>query len=126
MRVENDGHHILHSKRSWSMYAESLQMRENHTLIPKIDRDTHEALHRACPPVPLLGYHALQRTIRLWTPDEDTLKSVDNLMFAIEEASWHPKSHPIESALAELAIQAIDLQKPFIREGLGLHIRSAA
>lgn len=118
MRVENDAHHLIHSKRDWSTRPETLIIREHPSLIPRIDRDTHEALHRACPPVPLLGYHALLRTIRLWTPHEDTIRSMDNLMFAIEEASWHPKSHPIESALAELAIQAIDLQKPFVRSGL--------
>lgn len=125
MRPENDAHHILHTAREWRLRPEGIALREHPSLIPRISRDSHEALHRACPPVPLLGYHALRRIVSLWTPDIDTMKSMDNLLFAIEEASWDPRSHPLESKLAELVMQGVDVQRPFIREGL-IERRAAA
>jgi hypothetical protein len=36
-------------------------------------------------------------------------------MGAIEVAATSPKSHPIETKLALLAVEAIDLQRPYIR-----------
>jgi hypothetical protein len=42
---------------------------------------------------------------------------MDNLMLAIEHSAG-PKTHQIERDLAELAVWAISLQKPFVEEGL--------
>lgn len=113
-----DGHHILHNRQEWSLRPEAQYIREHPSLIPRIPREVHEELHKACPPVPLLGFYALKRTVKMWTPDNFTLASIDNLQFAIEDAAKHEKSHEIESQLAYLAIEALELQKPFIREGL--------
>jgi hypothetical protein len=41
---------------------------------------------------------------------------MDNLMLAIEKAGNHPRAHIVEKKLAELAVWAIDLQRPFIAE----------
>lgn len=113
-----DKHHILHSRQEWRLRSESRQLREHPSLVPTIDRELHNEIHRECPPVPLLGYHALRSTLELWTPRRDTLQSIDNLLFAISETNRHPRAHPIERELGMLAMEAIELQKPFIRSGV--------
>lgn len=101
------------------MYPESRQIRETHSLIPKIPREIHREIHRECSEVPSLSYYVLSRTVALFEPDgTNTLVDAEKLMSSIEGASRHYKTKPIERELAYLAIEAIDSQLPFIREGL--------
>ena len=116
-----DGHHILHHKQVWSLRPQARQLRETPSLIPRIDRDTHEAIHASCPPIPLLGYQALSRTLSRFDPTQDTLQTMGRLQSAIEYSVRHPKAHPIEKELAQLAIMAIDLQKPYLRGNYESH-----
>lgn len=113
-----DRHHILFPNREWSLRREGLYLREQETLKPVIDRDVHNELHRNCPPVPLLGYHALRRTMKLWEPGETPLRSLANLTEAIDASTRTPRAHRLERELAYLTIQALDLQAPYISEGL--------
>lgn len=109
-----DHHHLLNPAREWSLRPDARKLRESQGLIPLIDRELHDEIHRHCPPVPLLGFYALQLTLREFQPHPNTLISIDNLMFAIEASGRHPKAHPIESSLSMLVIQAIDLQRAFL------------
>jgi len=109
-----DGHHIIHNRMEWSLRPEAKLIRDTPSLIVRMDRSDHDEIHRYCPPVPLLGYHALIRTLQTFEQGETPLKTMDNLMYSIEIASKHPKAHEIEKQLANLAIWAIDLQRPFI------------
>lgn len=109
-----DGHHILHNKQEWTLRPDAKKLRETPTLVPRLDRVTHNEIHRYAPAVPLLGYHALQRTLSFFEEGDTTIQSVENLMRAIEHAANHPKAHIIEKHVAELAIWAIDLQRPFL------------
>lgn len=111
-----DSHHVLHNKQEWSLRPDAKALREHPSLLVRLDRSEHNEIHRECPAVPLLGYHALQRTLSFYEPGHNTIQSVDNLMKAMEHAANHPKAHIIEKHLAELAIWSIDLQKPFIAE----------
>ena len=113
-----DRHHILHNRQEWSLRDEALKLRETPSIVPRISREDHNTIHSNCPAVPLLGFNALQRVLKIWEPDVDTLKSVDGLMSAIEQAGRHEKAHPIETELAQLAVNAIDLQRPFLRQAL--------
>lgn len=113
-----DGHHILHNRQEWSLRPEASALRETPSLIPRIDREVHNEIHRVCPAVPLLGYHALLRTRSNFEPTGSTMKDIDNLQYAIEDAIQHPRSHPIERGLGDLALWAIDLQKPILKEEL--------
>lgn len=88
------------------------------SLIPTIDREVHEELHRECPPVPLLGAHALRGVLNRFTPTNDVLRDMDGLMSAIEQSTRDYRFHPIERELAGLAIEAIDLQRPYIIDGI--------
>lgn len=113
-----DRHHIVYTKAEQSVHKESLYIREHPSLIPVIDRRDHNDIHRECSSVPLLGHEALVQTLKFWTPDTDTLQSMDNLCLAIDKASKHPRSKPLESDLALLAILAIEQQRPFIASAL--------
>ena len=112
-------HHIMHEAASHNSRAESRYLRNQPTLIPRIDRLAHNEIHDVCPAVPLLGSYALQSVVRTFEPGRDTFESVSNLLSSIELASRHPKSHRIETELAQLSIQAIEMQMPFIKDALG-------
>lgn len=50
--------------------------------------------------------------------DSQRIEGIDNFRFAVEQAMRHPRSHDLEQQTAMLAIEAVTLQLPFIREGL--------
>ena len=83
-----------------------------------MEREVHEELHKNTPGVPLLGYRALQLVNREFIPSDTVLRSIDNLMKAFEIASRHPRAHPIDRDLAMLAVEAVELQRSYVRRGL--------
>lgn len=111
----SDKHHILHNKVEWSARPQSKKLRESPPLVPLIDRDVHNELHRIAPAVPLLGYYALNRVAALYEPQPTTIGSIDNLLASILEASKHRKAHQVERGIADLAIQAIEIQRAILR-----------
>lgn len=112
-----DSHHILFPRQEWELRPDAKNIRRSPLLIPRMNREVHNELHQNCPPVPLLGYYALQRILRDFHPQVTTLTTMDNLMEMIETSNG-PRTHAIERHMAELAVWAIDLQRPFIAEGM--------
>lgn len=108
-------HHLLFERWGWSAREEAQYLRTTPTLIPRIDREVHNALHEACPPVPLLGAYTLRTVASLFEPKQTTLGSIDSLSVAIKEASKNKNAHYIERELCELAVRALRLQIPFLR-----------
>lgn len=113
-----DKHHIMHFRQEWTLRPEARVIREHPSLVPLIDREVHEDLHANCPSVPALGYQTLIRVAKNWYPQRDTVASMNDLQYAIGKASEHPLIHPLERQLAQLAVEAIGLQRPYIEEGL--------
>ena len=113
-----DRHHVLFNRQEWGLREQSLYLRNQPLLIPTIDRDAHTELHRDCPAVPPLGYHALKRVVKLWEPGNTPLRAMANLSHAIEASTRNPFAHRIEKELAHLAAEAIDLQRPYIMDGM--------
>lgn len=120
MNSRPDRHHINYPRQEHSLRPQSLYIRESPSLIPLMERDAHTALHAECPAVPVLGYHALARIVRDFDPSDDVFRSIDSLMTAIETSAAHPKAHELERKLAEIAVQSLELQRPFIRAGIVL------
>ena len=118
--MERDNHHILHYRREWDVRPEGQKIRATPSLIPRMERSVHNELHRECPPVPALGYHALQRVAHDFIPKGDTREDIDRLILSIERAGNHPKTHAIERDMGQLTIQAIEMQKPFLEFGMVL------
>lgn len=115
MRPRQDKHHILHNRIEWSARPESLALRESPPLVPLIDRDVHDEIHRIAPAVPALGIYALKMINRLYVPEPSTIKSIDNLLMAIDTAANHRRAHRIERIMADCAIDAIEIQRAILR-----------
>ena len=115
---EFDAHHILFNRVEWSQRPSALALRLTPDLIPRLDRGVHNALHRACPAVPLIGHVALERVASSFRGGSDIFSSIDRLMLSIEQAGKRPKVHDIDAELCRLAAYSISLQIPFIQDGL--------
>jgi hypothetical protein len=87
-------------------------------LVAYMGATEHRALHRDLPAVPVLDIFSIQRLLRVYEPTPDTMQNMDNYMRSIEQVMMSPKSHSIERQVASLAIHAVDLQRPYVREGL--------
>lgn len=111
-----DRDHIFWTESHWTSTKEANTLRTMGSLIIRLDRTTHEAKHRDTPPIPLLGYHTLKRVLATYEPGGSPLKSVDNVMSAIERAASVPQAHDIERAQASLAVWALELGKPYWAE----------
>ena len=94
---------------------QAAQLRERPELIPTIDRSVHNELHRIAPPVPLLGYYALTRVLALYEPQPNTIQSLDSLITSVDKAGNHRKAHRIERGIADLAIEALEIQRAILR-----------
>lgn len=114
MVKKNNNHHILFSRRQWEAEPLGKRLREDGSLIFNMDMGTHQELHAHVPQVPLLGHHALLGTFNRYNPTYNPTKDIDGLCIAIERSSRHPRAHRLERHLAGLAIEAIQLQKPYI------------
>lgn len=113
-----DRDHLLSTARQWNGEPLGRRLRQNPSLIFDVDREIHELKHRECPPVPLLGHHALLGTLNRYNATYDPTKDIDGLCLAIDRATKGDRFHQIERDLAGLAIEAIQVQKPYIYEGI--------
>lgn len=114
-----DRHHLIHTRSDWTSNKTAKRLRDTPELVPRIDRQLHNEIHRQAPAVPLLGYHALYRVSRDFETAETSWESLENLMRVIEQASRSPKSHRIESQLALLAVESLDIQRVILKsEGI--------
>lgn len=113
-----DKHHVLFNKREWESRPQYKELRQNSGLIVPIDRDVHNELHRSVSQVPVLGYYGILAVQREFYRGRTHIDTVDNLLFALEKASNHDRLSDLDRSIASVALQAVDLQRPFILDGL--------
>ena len=95
------------------------EVRENNWLKVPMDSFTHNALHKAISFVPPPDRHTMQRVRKEFMPvRNDYIATAYDLIDTIDLASKHPKTQPLERAIAELTMKAIEMQIPFIQAGL--------
>lgn len=116
--MNEDVHHILFTRRHYDMYSEGSRLRETPSLKVTMPRELHNEIHRNTPSNGILGRYMLLGTVKNFEPSRDTLETVDNLCFAIQEAGKSPKMHSIDRQLGALTIEAVRLQLPYLREVL--------
>lgn len=116
MERANSRHHLLFPAAEWSLRPEGLKLRGTPSLIPKLTRPDHDYMHEVVPIIPALGHNTLRAVSRLWTPERDTYRDIDGLCRAIGKAAMHERSHYLESSLAELTIEALELEKTVLKE----------
>ena len=117
-RIYTNKHHILHHRKLHEANPDSKLLRNALGMIAVMEVFAHRELHEACPGVPPLDLWTAQRTRANFRPAQDPLKAIDNYLLAVQTAIKSPKNHPIERELAELNMLAVELQIPFIKEGL--------
>lgn len=114
-----DRHHVLFPRQEWTLRPEAKTLRNTASLIPAIDREVHNEIHRQVPFVPVMGYYALRRVMSDFYPQRTTLATLDELLFSMEEASGNPKSHPIETAQIKLSMLALEAERDILRQVIG-------
>lgn len=112
-------HHILFSKRLWRAQDPTRDLRENQWLKPPLYDDEHSALHLVISSVPVPDWNMGDLILNRFEPVRgDYFKTVDKLLASIEGVAHNPRSDAVQRQLGELMVMAIDLQRPFVREGL--------
>lgn len=115
----SDRHHIGFERTMWYANKPAKKIRQTPEMIARLERPVHVAIHENCPIVPILGHHGMLRVVKHWeVADGDVLGTVDNLMFAVEKAIKHPRTHELERNLGGLMVQALEMQKPFLRDNI--------
>lgn len=110
-------HHILFTKRTWRSQGDTSALRSNPSLIVPMYDNPHAALHREVFTVPLLDHRTANIVNRDYRPAGNYIASMNRLMSVIDEVGRDPRCGQIERDLGQLAIQAIEIQIPFIKEG---------
>lgn len=118
MGERRDRHHILFPRRLYESGDTSRRLRNTNSLIPKIDRELHEEIHREVAIVPILAHHALARTVRMFYPSGNTLEDISRLQIAMEDSVDHIKATKTEKTLAELACYELAVQRHMLRGNL--------
>ena len=118
-RQVGEYHHFLHHRVNYEKNADLHWLRTRAVgMMALMHLQPHDDLHDNCPGVPPLDIFTAQIVRRIYVPDPNPLIGIENFMTAVELASSRAKTHEVERSLAELVIHAVDLQRPFIRQGL--------
>lgn len=119
-------HHILYTDATYSSQEATRKLRNNQWLKPPIDDESHAALHKAIPTVPLLDHITARYVEADFEPiPGNYFKTVDSLLFAMEAAKHHFHANAVQKQLTALTMMAVDLQRVYIEEGL-YHERRAS
>lgn len=114
---ERDCHHLAHDRISWSARSQGLDIRNNSSMIARrMPRAEHELLHFMTAPVPVPGFHTLKYVAERLPSGLDVISGIDTYSSLVEESSRHPKAKYVERRLAELSIEAMRGQIPYLRE----------
>ena len=108
-----DRDHAFWTESHWTSTKEASALRSMGSLVIRLDRYTHEQKHKSTPPIPLLGFHTLRRTLATYEPGRTPIQSIENVQRSIENASAAPRMHEIERQQAALAVWALELGKPY-------------
>lgn len=114
-------HHVNFPRTIHNSQPQLSQIRNHQGLIVPMELDMHEALHAEVAIVPPMSYHMAQRAFRGFMDygfGINYLNNIGNLQKGIEEAMEHPKASDLEISIGRLTLAALDMQKPFIRDGL--------
>lgn len=118
MAIHVKKHHILYTRSVHEANPYTKKLRETPGHIPPLVDDVEGDLHKAIAMVPPLDQYTAQHTLRILQPHRTYLGSINNLLYAIEEAANHSRATELQRDMAELTMRAISMQVPYIREGL--------
>lgn len=109
-------HAVLFPAREWWASTPARLLQEHPHLKTPIDPATHAALHEEVSKVPVPDSHTLERVVFLrGTIEDDIVASVRGLMRRLDESSRTAARR--DRDLAELAIECLRAQVPFLEYG---------
>ena len=116
-------HHVLFHNKAWNSNPDAARLRNNHGILIPMYVGPHDELHNVVHYVPLLdSYHAYEvdkqfdRSIQ-----SDPLGNIQRLLEAMRyvlDTDQYVRNNDISRGVGELAILAVQIQIPFIEDGL--------
>lgn len=114
-------HHTQFTQRTMEAVPALKCLRNNHWNKPPLEDQPHIQLHRDIATVPLLDQYTAQRVHSMFVPVEgDYIGTLYSLVRTIDEALKHHRVTELERGVGQLTMQALEMQVPYIREGLYL------
>lgn len=118
-KVNYSFHHGLFTKSAYESQGSTKMLRNNPWLIMPLDEQTHRELHVDIPALPLLSPNTAQSVLKEFRPVKGNyVATIFALMEAVGDANRHPRATPIEKEIGGLLINGLELQLPFIQDGL--------
>lgn len=115
-------HHLLFERRLWVAHEPNKRLRSMPGLIiPSriVGHETHDQIHREIAGIPVPHYKMGQTILSLYRDNpDDHFRSIDNLCFAVEEATKHPRAKYMETDLGQIIIATLEKQKELLYAGL--------
>lgn len=114
-------HHTQYTRKTMEAVPPLKCLRNNHWNKPPLEDAPHIALHKEIATVPLLDQYTAQAVHREFYPVEgDYIGTLYSLVRTIDQALKHPKVSDLQREVGHLTMMALELQVPFIREGLAV------
>ena len=114
-----ENHHVLWPSRLHRAQKPSKILRENQWLKPPMHEDIHESLHRHIAMVAVPSYFMAMKINQNFEPVEGNyIRTVDRLLFAIDDMKNDYRINSIERHIAEVMLIGVDSQIMYIKEGL--------
>lgn len=108
-------HHTLFTRATWDSQESTRLLRRLPQLIIPMHDEEHKALHDSIVTVPLLDHRTARNVYNEFQPVQgNIIGSLNILMRVIHEES----RGRVERELGAVVIHALELQIPFIREGI--------
>lgn len=112
-------HHTLFNRSAWNSHEATKSLRGNRWLIPPLEADAERAIHEniACVPLPdpVTGIHIRNN---FQAVEGNFVASMYEFVSTVERVLKHPKSSTLQRTLGALTAQAVELQIPYVKEGL--------
>lgn len=111
-------HHACFERAVWESRKDLKLIRTMNAMMFRLYVEPHGELHNALASVPVPDRFMAGRILRNFESGSGALQNIDNFCFAVEEARTHHKTQAIERGVGLLIIDAMEIQKPFILDGL--------
>lgn len=112
-------HHTLFNRAAWESHEATKSLRNNRWLIPPLECQVERQIHADIAVVPLLDPVTAIHVRQDFQPVEGNfVASMYSYIRSVENAIRHPKSSALQKTLGALSAQAVELQIPYVEEGL--------
>lgn len=112
-------HHVNFYRAAWNSHEATKHLRAIPELIPPLEKAAELACHKAVAIVPVPSPQSAFFIARNYEPVKGNyVASMFAYVSTLEDAIKHPKASTLERALTALTAQAVEMQIPYVKEGL--------